>query len=262
MAFQAKETHTEADDKPFLKQYHLFHAAFAQFCYTGAQVAIAGFFINYAEYTRANTPPHIGAKFFAGAQAAFAVGRFAGVGLMKFVRPRLVFLGFLAMCVVFIGPSITQRGNTGISMLYLVLFFESVCFPTIVALGMRGLGRHTKRGSGYIVAGVVGGACVPPLTGLAADRHGNGIAMVVPMMFLAAALVYAVCANFLPAYVRIIDSFGEAKVGIEPVEHDNAVTPKGDEATYPEANGSGSGKDSASQRRGDHDEKGTVTTVP
>lgn len=41
MAFQAEETHAGFDDKPFVKQYRLFHAAFAQFCYTGAQVAVA-----------------------------------------------------------------------------------------------------------------------------------------------------------------------------------------------------------------------------
>jgi FHS family L-fucose permease-like MFS transporter len=41
MAFQATETHANADDKPFWKQYQLFHAAFAQFCYTGAQIAVA-----------------------------------------------------------------------------------------------------------------------------------------------------------------------------------------------------------------------------
>lgn len=41
MAFQATETHANTDVKPFWKQYRLFHAAFAQFCYTGAQVAIA-----------------------------------------------------------------------------------------------------------------------------------------------------------------------------------------------------------------------------
>jgi len=41
MAFQAQETHSDEEDMPFWKQYRLFHAAFAQFCYTGAQVAIA-----------------------------------------------------------------------------------------------------------------------------------------------------------------------------------------------------------------------------
>jgi hypothetical protein len=38
MAFQAAETHADTEVGPFHKQYRLFHAAFAQFCYTGAQV--------------------------------------------------------------------------------------------------------------------------------------------------------------------------------------------------------------------------------
>ena len=41
MAFQAEETHAGEGDLPFRKQYRLFHASFAQFCYAGAQVAIA-----------------------------------------------------------------------------------------------------------------------------------------------------------------------------------------------------------------------------
>ena len=42
MAFQAEESRASDDsEKPFIKQYRLFHASFAQFCYTGAQIAIA-----------------------------------------------------------------------------------------------------------------------------------------------------------------------------------------------------------------------------
>lgn len=41
MAFQAQETGSADSDKPFRKQYRLFHASFAQFCYTGSQIAIA-----------------------------------------------------------------------------------------------------------------------------------------------------------------------------------------------------------------------------
>lgn len=37
MEFQAEETHANTAVKPFWKQYRLFHATFAQFCYTGAQ---------------------------------------------------------------------------------------------------------------------------------------------------------------------------------------------------------------------------------
>lgn len=65
-------------------------------------------------------------------------------------------------------------------MLFMTLFFESVCFPTIVALGIRGLGKHYKRGSGLIVAGVSGGAAIPPLMGFVGDKHNMGLSMVVP----------------------------------------------------------------------------------
>ena len=216
MAFQANESNANADDKPFWKQYRLFHATFAQFCYTGAQIAIASFFINYVKETRSNTDDGLASQFLAGAQGAFAVGRFFGVFLMKYLRPRKVFLVFLLACVVFISPSITQRENTGMSMLYVTLFFESICFPTIVALGMRGLGRHTKRGSGFIVGGVVGGAVVPPLTGVAADAYENTApAMLVPLMFFIAALSYAVCVNFVPAYRDSADAFSETEIGLQ-----------------------------------------------
>lgn len=38
-----------------------------------------------------------GAQLLAGAQGAFALGRFAGVAIMKFVRPRWVFLVYLTL---------------------------------------------------------------------------------------------------------------------------------------------------------------------
>ncbi|KAG8628423.1 hypothetical protein KVT40_004296 [Elsinoe batatas] len=216
MAFQAEETYSPSASKPLSKQYKLFHAAFAQFCYTGAQVAIAGYFINYVVETRANTDPSLGAKFLAGAQGAFSVGRFAGSLIMKFVKPRTVFLVFMSGCIVFIAPAIVHFGNAGLGLMFCVFFFESIIFPTIVALGMRGLGRHTKFGSGFIIAGVSGGAVVPPLLGVAADRYNNtGRAMIVPLMFFVAAWSYAICVNFVPAYRNVADSFHETKIGID-----------------------------------------------
>ena len=136
---------------------------------------------------------------------------------MRFIRPRKVFLVYLTMCIIFIGPAITQRGNTGMSMLYVTLFFESICFPTIVALGMRGLGKWSKRGSGWIVGGVCGGAVVPPLLGVAADANSTALAMVVPMCFFVAAWSYALCVNFIPAYRIPADKFSTTQVGIDEI---------------------------------------------
>ncbi|KAK0275383.1 hypothetical protein LTR35_011085 [Friedmanniomyces endolithicus] len=216
MAFQAEETHAGTDNVSFSKQYRLFHAAFAQFCYTGAQVAIAGYFINYVTETRPNTSASLAAQFLAGAQGAFAIGRFTGVGIMKFVKPRWVFLFYLTGCIVFISPAITQRGNTGMAMLYITLFFESICFPTIVALGMRGLGKYSKRGSGVIVGGVCGGAIVPPILGAVADMHNStAIAMSVPLGFFIVAWTYPLCVNFVDYYRIPADRLGEATIGVK-----------------------------------------------
>ena len=102
------------------------------------------------------------------------------------------------------------------SMLFLTLFFESIIFPTTVALGMRGLGKHSKRGSGFIVGGVCGGAVVPPLLGAASDaQNSTAIAMSVPLAFFIAAWSYALCVNFVEAYRRPVDSLGTAKIGIQ-----------------------------------------------
>jgi MFS transporter, FHS family, L-fucose permease len=173
-------------------------------------VAIAGYFINYVTEVRPNTSSALGAQFLAIAQGCFAVGRFSGAGIMKFVRPRIVFLIYLTGVIAFNAASIRTTGNAGLAMLSMTLFFESVCFPTIVALGIRGIGKHTKRGAGWIVGGVVGGACVPPLLAVAADKHNStAFAMIVPVIFFIAAYSYALAVNFVPSYRNPADMIGE-----------------------------------------------------
>ncbi|KAI5302095.1 hypothetical protein KEM56_001045 [Ascosphaera pollenicola] len=223
----------EEREKPFWKRYQLFHAAAAQFLYSGGQIAIAGYFINYAVEVRPGTSSALGAKFLAGAQGAFAGGRFIGAVVMKKIRPRWVFFCFITAVIAFLGASSRTDGNTGIgmskslpykyialsralslqifaAMLFLVLFFESVCFPTIVALGIRGLGKHYKRGSGLIVAGVSGGAAIPPLLGHVADMHNStGYAMVVPTAMMVGAWTYAFAVNYVPTYRDLADKNGE-----------------------------------------------------
>lgn len=211
LAYQADQSDANNDTKPLKKQYLLFHAAFTQFCYCGSQVAIATYFINYAIETRAGTSASLAAQFLAGAQGAFAVGRFVGVILMSFIRPRKIFLAYFTLVIVFVACAIPLRGNIGISMLFLTLFFESIIFPTIVALGMRGLGKHSKQGSGFIIGGVVGGAVVPPIMGAVSDMRGSDTATAfsVPLAFFVVAWSYPICVNFVSNYRYAIDRMGD-----------------------------------------------------
>ena len=46
--------------------------------------------------------------------------------------------------------------------------FNSIMFPTIFTLALRGLGEHTSQGSGILCMAIVGGALVPFIQGVVA----------------------------------------------------------------------------------------------
>ncbi|KEF58824.1 MFS transporter, FHS family, L-fucose permease [Exophiala aquamarina CBS 119918] len=213
MALQAEQCSdlTGYEEKPLRKQYKLIFGVVAQFCYVGAQVAVASQFIRYSEESAGLTEAQASDRYAIG-QALFAIGRFAAAGMFMFIKPRLVLLVFMTAIMVFIGAAIGAQGEAGVAMLSLVLFFESCIFPTIFTLAIRGLGRHTKRGSSWIVASVCGGALFPALTGLAADNmQSYHKAMCVPLAGFFVSFLYPIYLNTLCA--RELDGFRETKIG-------------------------------------------------
>lgn len=213
MALQAEQCAdlTGYQEKPLSKQYKLFFGVAAQFCYVGGQVAVASQFIRFAEESAGLTEAQASDRYAIG-QALFAIGRFAAAGMFMFIKPRLVLLVFMTMIMVFLGAAIGAEGEAGVAMLSLVLFFESCIFPTIFTLSIRGLGRHTKRGSSWIVASVCGGALFPALTGLAADNFGTyHKAMIVPLCAFFVSFVYPIYLNTICK--RELDGFRDTKIG-------------------------------------------------
>jgi FHS family L-fucose permease-like MFS transporter len=73
-------------------------------------------------------------------------------------------------------------GKLGLYGLFGTFFFMSIMFPTIFALGIRGLGEHTKLASSIIVMSIVGGAIAPPLMGHIADISSMRTGFVVPLV--------------------------------------------------------------------------------
>jgi FHS family L-fucose permease-like MFS transporter len=62
-------------------------------------------------------------------------------------------------------------------------FFLSIMYPTIFALGLKGLGRNTKIGGSLLVMAIVGGAIFPPVMGLIARQTGSvALGYLVPMI--------------------------------------------------------------------------------
>jgi FHS family L-fucose permease-like MFS transporter len=65
-------------------------------------------------------------------------------------------------------------------------------FPTIFALAIKSLGKHTKEGASFLVMAVAGGAVFPPLMGAVADVYGMSVGFLVPIPLFAFILYYAV----------------------------------------------------------------------
>ncbi|PKS07118.1 hypothetical protein jhhlp_005718 [Lomentospora prolificans] len=227
----------DADPGPFRKQYNLFLAVWSQFCYVGAQVAVANYFIPFAAQTGRSDATS--SDLFAIAQGLYALNRFIAGGLMTIpaVKPRYVLAVYLGLCFVFIVAAMNTDGTTSIVMLTLVLCFESACFATIFTMGLRGLGRHTKFGGSLLVAAISGGMVFPPLTGAVTDRKGAHTAMAIPMMGFILAWIYPLYVNVWNR--EVMDAHRETNFGIEKTEdptgklesqHDRAVGGKEDVA--------------------------------
>ncbi|OCK92893.1 uncharacterized protein K441DRAFT_688154 [Cenococcum geophilum 1.58] len=119
---------------------------------------------------------------------------------LKAVKPRYILFTYMSGIIVFIAAAIGTKGNTGIAMLSLVLFFESCIFSKIFTLSLRGLGRHTKRGA------------PPPPRPLRI-----WIAMCVPLVSFLITRSLPICLNLIKA--KEFDGLRESRVGIEgPVD--------------------------------------------
>lgn len=206
-----------AETGPFKKQYNLFFGVSSQFCYVGAQVAIANYFINFAQ--EAGKLSDESSDLLAVAQGLYAANRFIASGLMMIpaFKPRYMLTAYLTGCVIFIIAAMTTHGNTSIALLIMVFCCESCCFATIFSLGLRGLGRHTKRGGSFLVAAISGGMVFPAMTGAVVTNVNAHTAMAIPMMGYVLALAF-------PAYIYFfnrenIDAHRESNIGIvEPSE--------------------------------------------
>lgn len=151
---------------------HLWLAVLAQFCYCGAQISTWSAFIFYMlQYT--GVTERTAALFLTGNLIALAVGRFVSTGVMRWFAPRRMMGIYALVNIALLSVGILHPGSVGAGAILATSFFMSIMFPTIFALGVKGLGKNTKLGGSVIVMAVVGGAIFPPLLGFIAKRTGS-----------------------------------------------------------------------------------------
>lgn len=176
---------TEADESRWsevLQEKGLLLGVIGIFAYVGAEVSIGSFLVNYvmdiSHVAETQAAPLV-ALYWGGAM----VGRFIGIFTLKKFAPAKVLITHALLSVVFILVSMQSTGNLAIATMVLVGLCNSIMFPTIFTLGIKGLkAGQEKKGSGLLATAIVGGAVIPLLTGLLADRLGIHHAFVLPVI--------------------------------------------------------------------------------
>lgn len=169
--------------RPLIRQRHFVLAVIAQFLYVAAQTGINSFFINYAVEINELQLNELQAGLLLGlgSMTLFAVGRFAGGMVMRRVKAESL-LGLFAiinsLLMLFV---IMNHNRFGIIALISCYLFMSIMFPSIFALGLRGLGDKTKTASSILVLTIVGGAIAPVLMGLIGENSMN-LGFIIPLI--------------------------------------------------------------------------------
>jgi MFS transporter, FHS family, L-fucose permease len=188
---QKKDVRDKGKLSDLLHYPHFLQGVSAQFFYVGAQVGTWSFLIQYIQdYTHQSEK--VAGYLLTGSLVAFAVGRFVATYLMKFFRPSKLMGAFGIINVGLVTVGVLFPGWFGVAAVFLTSFFMSLMFPTIYALGIKGLGANTKQGGAFIIMAIIGGAAAPPAMGLLYGIwHSMAIAMIVPLVCYAVVTHYA-----------------------------------------------------------------------
>ncbi|USD22724.1 sugar MFS transporter [Microbulbifer variabilis] len=176
------QTPSEIGEASAWNYRHLVLGAVAIFVYVGAEVSIGSFLVNFiAEDSIAGLEESEAAFYISLYWGGAMVGRFAGALIMRFISAgKVLAICSLGSCLLLL---ITVAGSGYLAM-YAVLavgLCNSIMFPTIFSLALARLGKAASQGSGILCLAIVGGAIVPLMQGLLADKVGIQLAFVLPI---------------------------------------------------------------------------------
>lgn len=171
---------------------HVTWAVITQFFYVGAQVCVGSFFIRFTKQMM-GMPEKTAALWWGSiAMVGFMVGRFAGTFLMRYIKPAKLLAIYSVINIALLAVAMFANGPAAVYAVVTVPFFESIMFPTIFALGIKGLGEETKIASSFLVMSIVGGAIFPLFMGMISDATGSmQLAYIIPLVCFLVTLYFA-----------------------------------------------------------------------
>ena len=166
-----------------LQHKQLLFGVFGIFVYVGAEVSIGSFLVKYFHQPEiANMTDQSAGKLVTFYWGAMMVGRFIGAWLLQKLKPGRLLAIVATGALLLVAISMLTTGSLAVWSILLVGLFNSIMFPTIFTLAIAGLGPLTGEGSGLLITAIVGGAVIPELQGIIADKVGIHHAFVLPLL--------------------------------------------------------------------------------
>lgn len=190
---QIEQKERRATENRTLWSYSNFTGALvAQFFYMAAQVGIGAFFINYSlEHWNGLTTPHASYLLSMG-MLSFMVGRFISTWMMRFISVTTMMVSYSLINILLCAVVIAGYEQISVYALVGTFFFMSILYPSIFAMGVKGLGSNTKRAGAYLVMTLVGGAIAPYIMGGIADSYSTSVAFIIPLIAFVVVGAYGV----------------------------------------------------------------------
>jgi FHS family L-fucose permease-like MFS transporter len=156
-----------------------------------SEIGVGNLFINFASQPSVANITHEDAAFYLTfVWGGMMVGRFFGAWIMRYIAPEKVLAMFAVLSFAGALVAVLVPGPTAMYGLIAVGLGNSIMFPTIFALSIRGLGPLTEEGSGLLIMAIAGGALVF-IQGTIADSYGLNWAFTVTALCSLYVLAYA-----------------------------------------------------------------------
>lgn len=164
----------------------------ALFFYVAAQTGINSFFINYVTENVHDLSARDAALVlsFVG-MGLFMAGRMLGSWAMRFIRAEWILFACAVGAAAAMVLVIAKLSMVSVGALFFCFLCESIMFPTIFALSLKGVGEHTKKASSFLIMSIVGGAIAPVLMGVLGEKD-MAVGFIVPLICFAVILAYSV----------------------------------------------------------------------
>jgi len=168
--------------------------AIALMLYVGAEVAIGSFIVNFlGEANIAGFAEKKAATYIPIYWAGLMIGRFLGSAILQRISAQKVLCVSALASVLLLAVTILANGYVAMWAMLAVGLFNSIMWSNIFTLSINGLGKYTNKASGILVMAPIGGAILPLLQGVLADRPALGLHLsyILPLLCYAFIIYYA-----------------------------------------------------------------------